>query len=71
MVYFAEHVSSGKAQLVILVERHQPIQSGLTFTVEAPLTGFFSDVWPGLDDDMILPELSVEVLFHQGKMCGS
>ena len=28
---------------------------------------FFFYVWPELDDDMTLPELSVEVPFHQGE----
>ena len=65
-----EHVSSGKTQLVILVERHQPIKNELSFLVEALLTGPFLDVWPELDDDRTLPELSVEVPFHQGKRCG-
>ena len=65
-----EHVSSGKTQLMILALRHQPIKNGLSFLVEALLTGPFSDVWPELDEDMTLPELSIEVPFHQGERCG-
>jgi len=52
-----KHVSFEKMQLVILAERHQPIKNGLSF----------SDVWPELDGYMTLPELSVEVPFHQGE----
>ena len=67
MVYFTERFLSGVRHLVILSDRNQPREDGLSLIVEKPWAGAFADHWPRLDNNSVLPRLSVEVPLSEGK----
>ncbi|KAA0060432.1 putative mitochondrial protein [Cucumis melo var. makuwa] len=61
MVYFTERFLSGVQHLVVSFYRNQPREDKLNFLVEKPWIGSFADRWPRLDNNLILPRLSVEI----------
>ncbi|TYK19639.1 hypothetical protein E5676_scaffold242G00260 [Cucumis melo var. makuwa] len=67
MVYFTERFLSGVRHLVILSDRNQPREDGLSLIVEKLWAGAFADHWPRLDNNSVLPRLSVEVPLSEGK----
>ncbi|TYK00336.1 hypothetical protein E5676_scaffold1923G00140 [Cucumis melo var. makuwa] len=67
MVYFTERFLSGVRHLVILSDRNQPKEDGLSLIVEKPWAGAFVDHWPRLTNNSVLPRLSVEVPLFEGK----
>ncbi|KAA0055892.1 hypothetical protein E6C27_scaffold438G00100 [Cucumis melo var. makuwa] len=67
MVYFTERFLSGVRHLVILSDRNQPREDGLSLIVEKPWAGAFADHWPRLDNNSVLPRLSVEIPLSKGK----
>ena len=67
MVYFTEQFLSGVRHLVILSDRNQPREDGLSLIVEKPWVGAFADHWPRLDNNSVLPRLSVEIPLSEGK----
>uniref|UniRef100_A0A9I9DIK3 Mitochondrial protein n=1 Tax=Cucumis melo TaxID=3656 RepID=A0A9I9DIK3_CUCME len=67
MVYFAERFLSGVRHLVILSDRNQPRETGLSLLVEKPCADPFVDHWPRLDNNSILPKLSVEIPLSEEK----
>uniref|UniRef100_A0A9I9E2G3 Aminotransferase-like plant mobile domain-containing protein n=1 Tax=Cucumis melo TaxID=3656 RepID=A0A9I9E2G3_CUCME len=67
MVYFTERFLSGVRHLVILSDRNQPREDGLSLIVEKPWAGAFADHWPRLDNNSVLPRLSVEIPLSEGK----
>ncbi|KAA0052363.1 hypothetical protein E6C27_scaffold207G002060 [Cucumis melo var. makuwa] len=67
MVYFTERFLSGVRHLVILSDRNQPREDGLSLIVEKPWAGAFANHWPRLDNNSVLPRLSVEVHLSEGK----
>ncbi|KAA0049836.1 putative mitochondrial protein [Cucumis melo var. makuwa] len=67
MVYFTERFLSGVRHPVVSSDRNQPREDELNFLVEKPWTGSFVDRWPRLDDNLILPRLSVEIPLSVGK----
>ncbi|TYK06377.1 hypothetical protein E5676_scaffold163G00690 [Cucumis melo var. makuwa] len=67
MVYFTERFLSGVRHLVILSDRNQPREDGLSLLVEKPWAGAVADYWPRLDNNSILPRLSVEIPLSEEK----
>ncbi|KAA0046555.1 hypothetical protein E5676_scaffold403G00180 [Cucumis melo var. makuwa] len=67
MVYFTERFLSGVRHLVILSDRNQPREDGLNLIVEKPWAGAFADHWPRLNNNSVLPRLSVELPLSEGK----
>ncbi|KAA0055865.1 uncharacterized protein E5676_scaffold943G00610 [Cucumis melo var. makuwa] len=67
MVYFTERFLSRVRHLVILSDRNQPREDGLSLLVEKPCAGSFAYHWPRLDNNLILPRLSVEIPLSEGK----
>ncbi|KAA0031667.1 putative mitochondrial protein [Cucumis melo var. makuwa] len=61
MVYFTKRFLSGVRHLVVSSDRNQPREDELNFLVEKPWTGSFANRWPCLDNNLILPRLSVEI----------
>uniref|UniRef100_A0A9I9CKS9 Mitochondrial protein n=1 Tax=Cucumis melo TaxID=3656 RepID=A0A9I9CKS9_CUCME len=61
MVYFTERFLSRVRHLVVLSNRNQPREHGLSLLVEKPWAGYFADHWPRLDNNSILPRLSMEI----------
>ncbi|TYK04205.1 putative mitochondrial protein [Cucumis melo var. makuwa] len=47
--------------------RNQPREGELNFVVKKPWTGSFADHWPRLDNNLILPRLSVKIPLSVGK----
>uniref|UniRef100_A0A9I9D7C3 Mitochondrial protein n=1 Tax=Cucumis melo TaxID=3656 RepID=A0A9I9D7C3_CUCME len=67
MVYFTERFLSGVRHLVILSDRNQPKEDGLSLIVEKPWADAFADHWPRLDNNSVLSRLSVEIPLSEGK----
>ncbi|TYK04516.1 putative mitochondrial protein [Cucumis melo var. makuwa] len=67
MVYFTERFLSGVRHLIILSDRNQPREDGLSLIVEKSWAGAFADHWPHLDNNSVLPRLSVEIPLSEGK----
>ncbi|KAA0056788.1 putative mitochondrial protein [Cucumis melo var. makuwa] len=67
MVYFTERFLSGVRHLVVSSSRNQPREDELNFLVEKPWTGPFANRWPRLNNNLILPRLSVEIPLSVGK----
>ena len=61
MVYFTERFLSGVRHLVILSDRNQPRETGLSLLVEKPCADPFVDHWPRLDNNLIFLRLFVEI----------
>ncbi|TYK05702.1 putative mitochondrial protein [Cucumis melo var. makuwa] len=51
---------------VLLLPR-RPREDGLSLLVEKPWPGAFADHWPRLDNNSVLPRLSVEIPLSEGK----
>ncbi|TYK08186.1 hypothetical protein E5676_scaffold886G00810 [Cucumis melo var. makuwa] len=62
-----ERFLSGVRYLVILYDRNQSKEDGLSLIVEKPWAGAFADHWPRLDNNSVLPRLSVEICLFEGK----
>uniref|UniRef100_A0A9I9EIL0 Uncharacterized protein n=1 Tax=Cucumis melo TaxID=3656 RepID=A0A9I9EIL0_CUCME len=67
MVYFIERFLSEVRHLVVLSNRNQPRDDGLSLLVEKPWAGSFADYWPCLDNNSIFPRLYVEIPLSEGK----
>ncbi|KAA0060611.1 hypothetical protein E6C27_scaffold22G004890 [Cucumis melo var. makuwa] len=67
MVYFTERFLSGVRHLVILSDRNQLREDGLSLIVEKPWAGAFADHWSRLDNNSVLPRLFVEVPLSEEK----
>ncbi|KAA0058006.1 uncharacterized protein E6C27_scaffold274G003110 [Cucumis melo var. makuwa] len=67
MVYFTERFLSGVRHLIILYNKNQPREDGLSLIVEKPWAAAFADHWPRLDNNSVLPRLSVEIPLSEGK----
>ncbi|KAA0054197.1 putative mitochondrial protein [Cucumis melo var. makuwa] len=67
IVYFTERFLSGVRHLVVLSDRNQPREDGLSLFVEKPWTDFIGDHCSHLDNNSILPRLSVEILLSEAK----
>lgn len=61
MIYFTEWFLFGVQHLVILFDRNQSKEDGLSFLVEKSWVGHFANHWPRLKHNSILPKLSVEI----------
>ena len=67
MVYFTERFVNGNRHLVILSNKNQPREYGLSLLVEKRWAGPFADCWPRLDNNSILLKLSVKIPLSEGK----
>ena len=71
MVYFTEQFLSRflsrVRHLVVFFDRNQPREDELSLLVEKPWAASFADHWPHLDNNLIFPRLSVEILLSEGK----
>ncbi|KAA0054833.1 uncharacterized protein E5676_scaffold1142G00420 [Cucumis melo var. makuwa] len=58
---------SGVRRLIVFPDRKQPREDGLSLLVEKPWAGSFANHWPRLDNNSILPRLSVEIPLSEEK----
>ena len=67
MVYFTKQLVNENRHLVILSNKNQPREGGLSLLVEKSWPDPFADHWPRLDNSSILLKLSMEISLSEGK----
>ena len=67
MVYFIEWFLSRIRHRIILSDRNQPRDDGLSLLMKKPWVGPFANHWPSLDNNSILFRLSMEIPLFERK----